>query len=469
MDDSRFGMEKKKLKKFALTEGYRGTIWLSIDTSESILSEHYLIHIGRKGRINVHSASAFWLSDEKSRWEHQKHIAFMLNGHAIHPQRHIHRRKREEAREKRLKNIIHSTNDRPNLKKAQEFAFLKRDLRHIDIKNQVPLSMRRENLPETTSHGSGNSKCAIKDRKMIELNNEKIDDHDIFGFLKFIGYTRKLDIQFRKPVKRNWGKSSTLERWIRLRRHSIWVFLHELAHQFVPMRMELLMFKNEIKTLEEINPPAIGKISSYRFMLPEKSLKEYTKYQLHKHPYLQPHGHLFGEILTHLVIAWESYRGRLEAPKWQHSLFRRDAFQYERAIQIWMGIDKPEDPKPRKGKKGNKRVVARVAGIPFIGPESPDEGDDPHPPKKSPRNRNGVAQSGKISVKAIAYTIWLDDPGADLELIQQFIGERCKIASLKRFHAAWRNGTHIPRIKKEWDLDQVLADFKVLEKPPVKK
>jgi hypothetical protein len=90
-------------------------------------------------------------------------------------------------------------------------------------------------LTKTNTPGTGNSKVRVPKYKMVDLNNTAITTPKINKFLQAVKKTYnqtdsiKVVVSNRKTVRR-WGTANILENKIILYRHSVWVFLHELAH-----------------------------------------------------------------------------------------------------------------------------------------------------------------------------------------------------------------------------------------------
>jgi hypothetical protein len=79
--------------------------------------------------------------------------------------------------------------------------------------------------------GTGNSKLS-KDHyeRMISLNNIPITDEMIDEYFKFSHIQKCLVVLSDRPTKHRWGTAVWKKDKILLYRHSIGVFLHELAH-----------------------------------------------------------------------------------------------------------------------------------------------------------------------------------------------------------------------------------------------
>lgn len=77
-----------------------------------------------------------------------------------------------------------------------------------------------------------------------ELNNRKITRYKVIGFVYFLLTRKKMKYPIKvvfsslKPKRKKkflWGLAWPWCRTITLYRHSVWVFLHELAHIYAPV------------------------------------------------------------------------------------------------------------------------------------------------------------------------------------------------------------------------------------------
>lgn len=81
--------------------------------------------------------------------------------------------------------------------------------------------------------GTGNKTTKVSDSEKLRLTNIIIERAEVDAFLKAL-YDRgedkiKVELSPRRTSKR-WGSAWTLERRVALYRHTVWVFLHEIAH-----------------------------------------------------------------------------------------------------------------------------------------------------------------------------------------------------------------------------------------------
>jgi hypothetical protein len=145
------------------------------------------------------------------------------------------------------------------------------------------------------SSGSGNDTCPYPKDKQVKLNNEHMENYNwkeflnqIFDFYDYYGPAAaimnltqsnctnleakrnnfKVMLSNRQTVRR-WGTAYYHKEKILLYRHSVWIFIHELAH--------IIVRDNEIRTL-----------SHYR-----------------------AHGNKFGEILEEIALLWDSVKDDL--------------------------------------------------------------------------------------------------------------------------------------------------------------
>jgi len=94
-------------------------------------------------------------------------------------------------------------------------------------------------LTYSNSAGSGNSKVKLPKSEMVKANNTPISRKEVTDFMRYISgaYPNlpKLFIQLsNRPTTRRWGTAFPRQNKIILYRHSVFVFLHELAHFVAP-------------------------------------------------------------------------------------------------------------------------------------------------------------------------------------------------------------------------------------------
>ena len=85
----------------------------------------------------------------------------------------------------------------------------------------------------------GESKVAVPWKEKKRLNNEKLTRYMMHGFIYFLLMNKEIEYPVRttfskKNEKKYWGVAYQWCRSIILYRHSVWVFLHELAHVCAP-------------------------------------------------------------------------------------------------------------------------------------------------------------------------------------------------------------------------------------------
>lgn len=86
--------------------------------------------------------------------------------------------------------------------------------------------------------GTGNSKVYTNSDILIELNNIPITKEKIDIFFKILKINDiSVKMSNRKTVRR-WGTANFQTRQITLYRHSVMVFIHELAHIFTRASMK---------------------------------------------------------------------------------------------------------------------------------------------------------------------------------------------------------------------------------------
>ena len=98
-------------------------------------------------------------------------------------------------------------------------------------------------LEKTDNPGTGNSRCRVSKETMIEYNNIEITKSQVTGFLNFLslnGYekAKKINVVLsNRKTSRRWGTANIAKNKVLLYRHSVWIFLHELAHLISPPKM----------------------------------------------------------------------------------------------------------------------------------------------------------------------------------------------------------------------------------------
>lgn len=88
-------------------------------------------------------------------------------------------------------------------------------------------------FPYTTHPGSGNKSCKVKASEKLRLSNILIDQAGVDEFMKVLYATgeKVMSIKLSDRFCRNrWGSAWRLERRVAIYRHTVWVFLHEVAH-----------------------------------------------------------------------------------------------------------------------------------------------------------------------------------------------------------------------------------------------
>jgi len=94
-------------------------------------------------------------------------------------------------------------------------------------------------LSYSNSVGTGHSKVRIPKVEMVKANNTPISRKEVKEFMNHISKihsnTKNLDIQLsNRKTSRRWGTAFPFKRKIILYRHSVLVFLHEVAHFVSP-------------------------------------------------------------------------------------------------------------------------------------------------------------------------------------------------------------------------------------------
>jgi predicted metal-dependent hydrolase len=98
-------------------------------------------------------------------------------------------------------------------------------------KRTTPKGEKMTRLRKSNCTGTGNDRCNVERDEMVRLNNIPIERIQIINFTKKLGLYGKTHVILsnRKTVAR-WGTCWTQTGRIILYRHSVWIFLHELAH-----------------------------------------------------------------------------------------------------------------------------------------------------------------------------------------------------------------------------------------------
>ncbi|MCK9506041.1 MAG: M48 family metallopeptidase [Porticoccaceae bacterium] len=93
-------------------------------------------------------------------------------------------------------------------------------------------------LPLVNTPGSGNSGCRTPKSVMVRLNNQPITqgeiDHFVYVACKKHGASPVWVTLSNRKTRRRWGTAWPTQRRVTMYRHSVWVFLHEMAHMLVP-------------------------------------------------------------------------------------------------------------------------------------------------------------------------------------------------------------------------------------------
>ena len=284
-------------------------------------------------------------------------------------------------------------------------------------------------LDQVESHGTGNSKVGLTKDKMVELNNERVTRTQIDEFLKFIEYPYPLDVKILNPVKRNWGKSSTQERWISLRRPSVWVFLHELAHQYLPATISIEEFN---QNGQRIILPFIDDCGYMGDHLTDAKIRWGRVMRI------APHGVLFGEILTKLCIAWDAYANNLRDAL---TMIKRGIrmLHYQASARFWskkLGISLRKKapanrPKPEFKSVPEEKVFDQDRVKLFK--------DIKQIPKKTP----AILTPGSGSAKMRCYVAWCQGV-VDPETLFSMVSNEVKLASVKAWVRWWGQGKNFP-------------------------
>ena len=84
-------------------------------------------------------------------------------------------------------------------------------------------------LERVSYHGTGDSYVQVHQAEMIRLENRPITPEEAGLFLQWQQIPCTVEFSWR-DTKRQWGTAWTKSRRVVLYRHSVWTFLHELAH-----------------------------------------------------------------------------------------------------------------------------------------------------------------------------------------------------------------------------------------------
>lgn len=88
-------------------------------------------------------------------------------------------------------------------------------------------------LSETYIIGTGNSQSTVDKREMLRLQNVEITQDEINSFLNYLYDLGEENIEVKlsnRKTKYRWGTAWGFKRRVILYRHSVWCFLHEIAH-----------------------------------------------------------------------------------------------------------------------------------------------------------------------------------------------------------------------------------------------
>jgi hypothetical protein len=119
--------------------------------------------------------------------------------------------------------------------------------------------------------GTGNKSCKVSDAEKLRLTNILIDHEGVNEFLNILYQhgEKKMSIELsERRCSRRYGTAWYIERRVALYRHTVWVFLHEIAH--------ILDVNKSFATGIQIRPA-------------------------------KPHGPIFGRHLTCLYNLWMEY------------------------------------------------------------------------------------------------------------------------------------------------------------------
>ena len=84
-------------------------------------------------------------------------------------------------------------------------------------------------MDRTDHPGTGNSYVQVPWREMLRLQNEPITAEQIRLFLQWQQLPIRVELH-NNPKIRQWGTAWHNRKLVRLYRHSVWTFLHEIAH-----------------------------------------------------------------------------------------------------------------------------------------------------------------------------------------------------------------------------------------------
>ncbi len=194
-------------------------------------------------------------------------------------------------------------------------------------------------ITRISSNGTGNSQVRIRKSLQIDLNNVFIKKDEIIEFLEFIEFPKDLEIKLKAGAIRRWGHSQNVpweSRRISLNRPSVWIFLHELAHQYVPHRSNFVQCARNLcdAAYEQCLPFDIDG-EDYFYMPKRRDIYKYSSNpsDIKKWTWITPHGKLFGEVLTRLTFAWLYFKGERSKAEYQKSVLYD--LQYEHIIDYW--------------------------------------------------------------------------------------------------------------------------------------
>jgi hypothetical protein len=85
-----------------------------------------------------------------------------------------------------------------------------------------------------TNHpGTGNKSCKVAKAEKLRLSNILIDSAGVKDFMDILYASgeRKIRVELsNRNCSRRWGSAWTIARRVKIYRHTVWVFLHEVAH-----------------------------------------------------------------------------------------------------------------------------------------------------------------------------------------------------------------------------------------------
>jgi hypothetical protein len=85
----------------------------------------------------------------------------------------------------------------------------------------------------TRHPGTGNKSCRVSTTEKLRLSNILIDRAGVTEFMNILYATGERNITVELSNRRTssrWGTAWTMARRVKIYRHTVWVFLHELAH-----------------------------------------------------------------------------------------------------------------------------------------------------------------------------------------------------------------------------------------------